>query len=90
MRREWQKLATLYVGRPDDPATGKRTVRITRHSPRTLDTGNLVGGCKALVDSLVELRWIKDDSPEWADIKYGQEPVSKGNATIVEIFEGET
>jgi hypothetical protein len=45
------------------------TVRIERFGPRLLDNDNLVGGTKFLSDLLIEFRLIKDDSPEFADIR---------------------
>lgn len=58
-------------------ATGKRRIEITRYlaappaakratgrgSPQLLDYGNLVGGCKPLLDALVLAKLLLDDSP---------------------------
>jgi hypothetical protein len=54
------------------PVTTKRKVTITRHSAGTLDKGNLIGGCKPLLDALVRLGLLVDDSPEWLDDHYRQ------------------
>lgn len=57
----------------------KRTVRIVRYGLRTLDRGNLIGGCKALVDALVKEKVIVDDSPKWVDDLYAQKTVPKSD-----------
>lgn len=49
-------------------ATGKRRLTIERHA-RTVpqDEANVHGGCKGLVDDLVQLGLFKDDSPAWIE-----------------------
>lgn len=37
---------------------------------RRLDTDNLIGGQKPLVDSMKQAGILKDDSPKWLDIGY--------------------
>ena len=44
-------------------AKGHRRVKITRRGSRTLDHDNLVGGCKPLVDALVKVGLIENDTP---------------------------
>ena len=67
-------------------ATGKRFVRITRRSTRTLDDDNLRGGCKMLLDALKAQGLIIDDSPAWISVDYVQEK-SPSKTTLVEVFE---
>jgi hypothetical protein len=45
-------------------------IRSFRHN--TLDHGNLVGGCKGLVDCLVQEGVLLDDSPDWLSDSYEQ------------------
>jgi hypothetical protein len=60
----------------------KREISITRHSKRTLDFGNLVGGCKPLLDALKRAGLIVDDSPEWIKDGYTQE-IGKPKTEVV-------
>lgn len=78
MRRDWwmQLLVTLRgsygarvaMHRP----TGKRYVRITRQTPKFFDFDNFVGGCKVLVDAMVDVGLIAGDSAEWVEVEYRQ------------------
>ena len=86
-RKMWARLARVYVGLPDLEPKTKRRVKITRYSSGTLDQGNFIGGCKALIDSLVDLGWIVDDSPKWVTIEYCQEKKRNGDSTGIEIYE---
>lgn len=49
-------------------ATGKRRLTIERHA-RTVpqDHANVHGGCKGIVDDLVQLGLLVDDSPAWIE-----------------------
>jgi hypothetical protein len=81
-RRRWSGQALLllrnaiqHVGRADLPsATGRYrvAVTITRYGHNTLDHGNLVGGCKGLLDLLVQEGLLVDDAPKWVDDTYLQ------------------
>jgi hypothetical protein len=44
-------------------ATGPRRLTVERHSRGTLDTSNLIGGAKGIIDNLVELGLFLDDNP---------------------------
>jgi hypothetical protein len=69
-------------------ATGKMHVKITRFSTRTLDYGNLVGGCKPLLDAMKQNGLIVDDSPKWIEDEYFQENCKTGfERTEIEIKE---
>lgn len=52
--------------------TTKMRVQISIHSrgatARRLDTDNLYGGCKFLVDSMRDVWLIRNDSPKWLDL----------------------
>jgi len=55
-----------------------RNVTIERFSLKTLDYDNFVGGCKeVIVDVLVSMGLIEDDTPEAVDISYVQHQVDK-------------
>lgn len=46
------------------PANGPRTLRIERHGKRPLDVPNGIGGAKGIIDCLVKMRLLVDDTPE--------------------------
>lgn len=49
------------------PCVVKRSVKIVTYRRRFIDQDNL--SCKALLDALTRLEFIKDDSPRWIDLK---------------------
>jgi len=65
----------------------KARVRIERVGKGTFDYGNLVGGCKVLIDRLVLRGLLVNDSPEWLTEEYDQRRCVKGEAphTVVTI-----
>jgi len=67
----------------------KKRVEITRYSPsKLLDFGNLVGGCKPLLDAMKNVGLIYDDSIAYIQDTYTQLKCSKGmEKTIVKISE---
>lgn len=44
-------------------ATGKRRLTIECHGPRIMDEANILGGTKGIVDNLVELGLLVQDTP---------------------------
>lgn len=57
-------------------ATKKRTIALTRlysGREREWDYGNLVGGCKVVLDAMVDAGLLVDDSPKWSEQIYKQE-----------------
>jgi hypothetical protein len=48
--------------------------RVYRPGKRRYDYGNLVGGAKAVIDVLVNRGLLVDDSPQWFEGIYSQEP----------------
>ncbi len=60
----------------------KYTISILSLRKRKLDFDNLVGGCKHLIDALIEEDFIFDDSPKYLDIKFEQ-VVSSEYETII-------
>ena len=69
----------------------KRRLKITRFSTRLLDYGNLVGGCKPLLDAMKLSGLIADDSPKWIEDEYFQEKCQRGfertEIIIQEVFD---
>jgi hypothetical protein len=53
-----------------------------RYSQGTLDKGNLIGGCKPILDALVLEGLIYDDSIEWLDDAYEQHKAKKGDKRL--------
>lgn len=73
------------------PATGKRSLIITRHwgkGCRAYDYVNLVGGCKPLVDAIKRAGFLRDDTPKWVDDCYLQRASEDGIARVeIELIE---
>ena len=69
-------------------ATGRRKLTITRYAKSKrylLDRGNLVGGCKPLLDAAIQMGLIMDDKEELLDDHYEQEVCAKRPRTEVEV-----
>lgn len=54
------------------PAGEHRCVTIERHGSRLLDPDNLAWGAKPLLDALVVVDLLEDDSPKHATVVYAQ------------------
>jgi|TARA_R100000479_G_C6249512_1_gene151858 hypothetical protein len=50
----------------------KLNLSIVSVRKRLLDYDNLVGGCKQLIDALIEENYIYDDSPKWLEMNIQQ------------------
>ena len=48
------------------------TLEIVSYRKRLLDYDNLIGGCKQLIDAMIDEKYIYDDSPKWLDLKVKQ------------------
>jgi hypothetical protein len=73
-------------------AHGKRYISITRfigYRQREYDYGNLVGGCRPLVDALVRLRWLVDDRPACLLAEYMQRKAAGRSGVEIRIFAAE-
>lgn len=97
-RDQWTRrlqVATANIGQhrlgPLRSATGFRRLTLMRHydgRQREFDEANLVGGCKGLVDSVVRLGMLVDDSRKHAQIIYKQTKASPtGVMFVVEELE---
>lgn len=90
----WMLRGALPSGcRPHDGK--KRVVEITAYRRRRIrDHANLVGGCKTLVDALVTVGLLVDDSEQWATFDYRQDVLSAYGfdrpMTIIRITDPET
>lgn len=60
-------------------------IQITRYGAKKLDQGNLVGGCKPLLDALKDLGAITDDSPKWLKDTYVNEVDTKHQRTEIRL-----
>jgi len=72
------------------PAKNRRRVWLVRQwalGKRAYDKGNLVGGCKALIDCLREARLLIDDTDQYVEIHYRQEPSPTGKDRVQLTFE---
>ena len=50
----------------------KHSIEIISYRSRKLDYDNLVGGCKQLIDAMIEEGYIWDDSPKYLDLRIKQ------------------
>lgn len=66
-RNEFQTACNVLIGSPGLPVQCRRLVKVTFHSYRRQDPANRSAACKELLDSLVKLGWLKDDSDEWLE-----------------------
>ena len=48
------------------------TLEIVSWRKRLLDYDNLVGGCKQLIDAMIDEQFIWDDSPQYLDLRVKQ------------------
>ena len=62
----------------------KHSIEIISYRSRKLDYDNLVGGCKYLIDALIDEKMIYDDGPDYLDIKISQQ-IDKKQRTVVII-----
>ena len=71
--RDWYTLVLAAFGRHrrmPNRARAKRRVRIVVTSRQMRDAANLVlAADKLILDNLVRLGWLADDSPDWLDLK---------------------
>lgn len=63
-----------------------QVTRVYSGRSREFDHGNLVGGCKPLIDVLVSAAVIQDDAPRHFSCAYHQKHGDR-NETILELLE---
>lgn len=72
---------------PISPPAGRVAVRITRYCAGRLDPDNMSGGCKPLLDALVQLEILEDDTEECVEVEYRQKKGPRGHGrTEVEVW----
>ncbi len=75
----------MWLPLKDKPAV-PRLVTITSYRTLLLDYDNLASGAKGLLDAIVALNLLHDDSPEWVETIYRQEKCKRGQEhTVIEI-----
>jgi Holliday junction resolvase RusA-like endonuclease len=62
----------MRINKIDFAKACKYKLTIISVRKRKLDYDNLVGGCKHLIDALIDERFIHDDSPEYIDLNISQ------------------
>ena len=73
-------ILNLFVATATIPrATGKRRLTVDRHGKRMLDTDNLIGGAKGVIDIIKKLYLIIDDDQSNLDLVMTQTKLAKGH-----------
>ena len=84
---QWAIIA--QIGRRPEALQCRTRVEILSHRARLLDSDNLRGGAKRLVDALRHLGWIWRDSPRWLDLDVDQLVDRVNQGTEIKIsYEG--
>jgi len=87
--RKWVReraFALLIQTSPLNRATARRKIKFTSYRVKKLDDDNLRGGIKPVVDGLVDLGLLHDDSPAWATFEYEQVLVPQSERrTVIEV-----
>ena len=85
MLKKWEWILYVEAYRLRGPTgfkfDGKVRVRIIRRAHRMLDTDNLVGSCKIILDAMKTVGLIPDDSPDHIALTCEQE-AGKAQTTI--------
>lgn len=79
-REEWtlEVMCAMPVGARGQHGNEKKYLEITRYGTKKLDRDNLWGGVKLLVDSIVDMGLMVDDSDEWCHMNVKQEICEPG------------
>jgi len=83
-KKKWVDAVGFSLPRIEVPEQVRRIIRVTSVRKRYLDSDNLIGGCKPILDALKKRGYIVDDSPQWVSVKYVQKTVGE-ESTIIEI-----
>lgn len=87
LRDDVQMLIRCQMRSPLTPIKVKMGVEVTRMGARELDYGNLVGGCKPVIDAIVREGLLYDDSPTWLIEDYRQLRVAKdAERTVILVY----
>ena len=84
MKQEYALLIRNQITRKKVSKAKKKKYKliILSYRKRKLDYDNLVGGCKQLIDALIQEGFIFDDSPDYIDLKV-QQFTAKEYQTII-------
>jgi len=82
-KKQWLKVIDKVINNYTGIYYNKITIISIRK--RLLDMDNLIGGAKTLIDSLVDKKLIKDDSPDLVKIDYKQR-ISKTKGIGTEVI----
>lgn len=76
----WELLAAMNKQNitPDD-TTDRKKLKIISYRKRLLDWDNFVGGLKLLIDSLVDMNLIYDDSIEYLELQNPEQQIDLKN-----------
>lgn len=87
----WELLVAMNENNvtPDEVVAGDRKkLMIISYRKKLLDPDNFIGGLKLLIDGLVDMRLIHDDSPEYLELQEaGQKIDLKNPRTEIYISE---
>lgn len=83
--------SSIGLGFPVPHNDRKRVVRIERwigKGQRSFDDENMAGGSvKCINDALIELGWIKDDSPKWRTLELAQRKFTELDPSEQKLWE---
>lgn len=66
----WEIKANLFEQDLEiEPSPPKRRLSVVSYRKKLLDQDNYIGGLKLLIDSLVDLGLVSDDSPEFLELE---------------------
>jgi hypothetical protein len=82
----WYSATPLLRARLLGVGAQKKIVKILISHKRYFDVDNAYAACKPILDAMVGLGWLKDDSPEWLELRVDQEKVN-GAWTRIEVSE---
>ena len=85
---QWVRVTLNRAGRFGvNPPDVRMRVVVQRYSANKVDRGNLVGGCKPLLDALKIEGVIRDDTEQWIDDHYEQHPAPRKEGRTVVVVE---
>jgi hypothetical protein len=96
LRMAWEKALVICTGSAIETnrfrnqmltryPTGQLKVEITVHRAKILDADNCMAGIKPLLDALVRVDFVRDDSPEAIDVPLPKQVISRKRKTVIEI-----
>ncbi len=84
-RDGWYKVLKFFFPAQPVRPTRKLELTIESHRKRYLDKGNMVQGCKPILDFLVKANYLRGDSPPWVNDQYLQYSGCKEEKTVIRI-----